>query len=50
MEVGRPRWLPWSVFPFQGRFADVGDERIHYIDEGSGLALPPQPPGDAAGS
>ena len=36
---GRPQWLPWSVFPFQCRFADIGGKRIHYIDEGSGPAL-----------
>ncbi len=36
---GRPRWLPWPAFPFQSRFADVGGNRIHYLDEGSGPAL-----------
>jgi pimeloyl-ACP methyl ester carboxylesterase len=35
----RPRWLPWSAFPFQTRFTDVGGTRIHYLDEGSGPAL-----------
>jgi pimeloyl-ACP methyl ester carboxylesterase len=36
---GRPQWLPWPVFPFQSRCADIGGKRIHYIDEGSGPAL-----------
>ena len=35
----RPRWLPWSAFPFQSRFAEVAGRRVHYIDEGSGPAL-----------
>ena len=35
----RPHWLPWSAFPFQCRFAEVGGQPIHYIDEGSGPAL-----------
>jgi pimeloyl-ACP methyl ester carboxylesterase len=38
-EADRPRWLPWAVFPFQSRFADIEGKRIHYIDEGSGPAL-----------
>jgi pimeloyl-ACP methyl ester carboxylesterase len=38
-ERDRPHWLPWSAFPFQIRFADVGGMRIHYVDEGSGPAL-----------
>ena len=38
-EVGRPRWLPRSAFPFQIRFADIDGKRIHYVDEGSGPAL-----------
>ena len=38
-ERDRPRWLPWSAFPFQTRFAQIADKRIHYIDEGSGPAL-----------
>ena len=38
-DAGRPQWLPWSVFPFQNRFADIDGKRIHYIDEGSGPAL-----------
>lgn len=37
--AGRPHWLPWSVFPFQNRFAEIDGKRIHYIDEGSGPAL-----------
>jgi haloalkane dehalogenase len=38
-EPDRPRWLPWSVFPFQLRFTDIDGKRVHYIDEGSGPAL-----------
>jgi haloalkane dehalogenase len=38
-DAGRPHWLPWSVFPFQNRFAEIDGRRIHYIDEGSGSAL-----------
>jgi pimeloyl-ACP methyl ester carboxylesterase len=38
-QPGRPRWLPWPVFPFQSRFTDIGGKRIHYVDEGSGPAL-----------
>ena len=38
-ERDRPHWLPWSAFPFQIRFADVGGMRIHYVDEGCGPAL-----------
>src|SRR5579862_2097604 len=35
----RPRWLPWSAFPFQCRFIEIDGQPIHYIDEGSGPAL-----------
>ena len=35
----RPRWLPWSQFPFQSRFACIDGRPIHYLDEGSGPAL-----------
>ncbi len=35
----RPPWLPWSAFPFQTHFADIGGKWIHYIDDGSGPAL-----------
>jgi pimeloyl-ACP methyl ester carboxylesterase len=38
-DASRPHWLPWSVFPFQNRFADIDGRPIHYIDEGSGPAL-----------
>ena len=38
-EPGRPDWLPWSAFPFETRFAEIGGKRIHYVDEGSGPAL-----------
>jgi haloalkane dehalogenase len=38
-EAARPKWLPWSAFPFQNRFAEIAGKRIHYIDEGSGPAL-----------
>jgi pimeloyl-ACP methyl ester carboxylesterase len=36
---GRPPWLPWSAFPFECRFAEIGGQPVHYIDEGSGPAL-----------
>src|SRR5215469_20092 len=38
-DAARPHWLPWSVFPFQSRFAEIDGKPIHYIDEGSGPAL-----------
>ena len=38
-QPGRPSWLPWPVFPFTSRFADVDGKQIHYVDEGSGPAL-----------
>jgi hypothetical protein len=38
-EHDRPRWLPWSVFPFQIRLTDIDEKRVCYIDEGSGPAL-----------
>jgi pimeloyl-ACP methyl ester carboxylesterase len=38
-EPERPAWLPADSFPFQSRYIDVGRQRIHYIDEGSGPAL-----------
>ena len=34
-----PGWLDRTVFPFASRFLDVGGNRIHYIDEGSGPSL-----------
>ena len=38
-KLGRPGWLPCSVFPFQLRFTYIDGKRVHYIDEGSGPAL-----------
>ena len=38
-QTERPRWLPWSAFPFQLRFVDLNQTRIHYLDEGSGPTL-----------
>ena len=38
-KLGRPGWLPCSVFPFQLRFTDIDGKRVHYIGEGSGPAL-----------
>lgn len=35
----RPDWLPERLFPFQSRFADIGETRLHYVDEGSGPTL-----------
>ena len=37
--VSRPSWLPESLFPFESRFVEVGDARLHYIDEGTGPVL-----------
>jgi pimeloyl-ACP methyl ester carboxylesterase len=38
-QPSRPPWLPWPVFPFKSRFADINGTWIHYLDEGSGPAL-----------
>src|SRR6266568_1704848 len=35
----RPTWLDEQLYPFQSRFVEVEDNRIHYIDEGSGPTL-----------
>jgi len=41
-----PPWVPRDLFPFRGRFLDIGGHRIHYVDEGVGstiLLLHPAP-------
>src|SRR6266567_4407679 len=35
----RPQWLDEKLYPFQSRFVEVEDNRIHYIDGGSGPTL-----------
>ena len=30
-EGDRPRWLPWSAFPFQSRFAEIAGSRVHCV-------------------
>lgn len=32
----RPDWIDPQLFPFESRFVEVDDSRIHYIDEGTG--------------
>lgn len=35
----RPAWFKPEQFPFESRFAEIDDARIHYVDEGSGPPL-----------
>ncbi len=35
----RPPWLDRGLFPFESRYVQVGDHRIHYVDEGRGPTL-----------
>ena len=37
--VDRPTWLPHQEYPFESRFLDLEENRVHYIDEGSGPVL-----------
>lgn len=37
--VERPEWVDGRLFPFESRFIDIGGNRIHYVDEGSGPVL-----------
>lgn len=39
MDEGNPHWLDRALFPFTSRFVDVGANRVHYIDEGTGPVL-----------
>ena len=32
----RPSWVPNDLYPFADHWADIGDHRVHYIDEGTG--------------
>jgi haloalkane dehalogenase len=34
-----PGWVDRTLFPFTSRFVDIGQSRIHYVDEGSGPTL-----------
>jgi len=35
----RPQWLDEQLYPFQSHFVEIGGNRIHYIDEGTGPIL-----------
>jgi len=35
----RPAWLPEELYPFESRYARIGDARVHYVDEGAGPTL-----------
>jgi haloalkane dehalogenase len=37
--AARPAWLPKELYPFEGRYAEVGGARVHYVDEGNGSPL-----------
>lgn len=39
LAVQRPAWLDEQLYPFQSHFIEIGGNRIHYIDEGSGPTL-----------
>lgn len=34
-----PAWLPRELYPFESRYADLGDCTVHYVDEGSGPTI-----------
>ena len=34
-----PAWLDRTLFPFESRFVEIGGNRVHYVDEGSGPTL-----------
>jgi haloalkane dehalogenase len=36
---GDPQWLSREAFPFQSRFVMLQGQRVHYVDEGEGVAL-----------
>lgn len=35
----RPSWVPEELYPFESRFVDIGANRVHYIDEGTGPTI-----------
>src|SRR5580658_3174150 len=37
--LSRPAWLDAKLYPFESRVLDIGGNRIHYIDEGTGPSL-----------
>ena len=39
MTDSRPAWLPEELYPFESRYARIGDARVHYVDEGAGPTL-----------
>ena len=38
-QIASPAWLDRRLYPFESRYREVGDCRLHYIDEGSGPLL-----------
>jgi len=35
----RPQWLDETLYPFKSHFIEIGDNRVHYVDEGRGPTL-----------
>jgi haloalkane dehalogenase len=35
----RPDWVPDALYPFEDRYVEIGDARVHYVDEGQGPPL-----------
>lgn len=35
----RPDWFDQALFPFDSHFLEIGDGRVHYVDEGDGPVL-----------
>ena len=35
----RPNWVPNDLYPFEDRWAEIGGNLVHYVDEGDGPAL-----------
>ena len=39
VKAPKPDWLDQKLFPFESRFVQIGGNRVHYVDEGSGPTL-----------
>jgi haloalkane dehalogenase len=38
-QPARPPWLSEELYPFESHYADIGEARVHYVDEGTGPPL-----------
>jgi len=38
-ETEKPKWLDTNLYPFESNYLNIGSDKMHYVDEGSGPVM-----------